>query len=135
MIHRKLIRHGTLALVTFATAACATHNSPWTRHDRLADLKSASADPARMCDVIVENATEIHLDAALSLEGREHSLGLLSPGQRAALGVSCHAGRIEAVASSSFGEMGGSGSRFRKVARLDVLEATHLRFTGADRIS
>jgi hypothetical protein len=88
-----------------------------------------------MCDVVVENATDISLDAVFNIGGRRRALGLLSPGQRAEFGVSCDVRKIEAQASSSLGEPGGAGSRFRKVARLEFLEPTHLRITWADQVS
>lgn len=135
MSRRSAILKSAVMFVTLASVGCASNGNPWVRHDHLADLKLASADPTRMCDVVVENATEMHLEAAFHIEGLEHDLGLMPPGQKARFGVSCHAGRIEAVAASSMGELGGHATTFRKVARLDVLKATHLRFTPADRVA
>jgi len=135
MSSRRDIVSTAAVLVTLALVGCASSGNPWGRHDHTADLKTASADPTRMCDVVVENATEMHLDAAVQIEGQEYSLGLLPPGQHSQFGVSCHAGRIEAYAASSMGALGGPASTFRKVARLDVLKATHLRFTQSDRVA
>lgn len=135
MIRSEPIRRGCLAVCTLVLTGCASQGNPWVRHERVASLRAAAADPARICDVIVENATDMYLDAFFDIEGRQRALGLLSPGQRTQFGVSCHIQKVEARASSSHGEAGGRASSFRKVARLDVFEPTRLRFTKADRVS
>jgi len=133
MRSRRIIRAAVLGAALLASAACATVD-PWARHDRATELRAAAADPARVCDVEVLNATDRVLDTSLVLESGEPTrLGLVSSGQSISYPVACSMRRVTAMGVSQ--EAGLSdGQRFRAAAPLDLLQATRVRLTQADEV-
>jgi hypothetical protein len=129
----RIIGAAVLGVALLASAACATAD-PWARHDRAAELHAAAADPTRVCDVEVLNATDRVLDTSLLLEAGEPTrLGLVSSGQSISYPVACSMRRVTAMGVSQ--DQGLSdGRRFRAAAPLDLLRATRVRLTQADEV-
>ena len=129
----RILLGATLSLATLLSAACAT-GDPWARHDRATLLRAAAADPDRVCDVEVMNATDRVLATSLVLQGGvPRDLGMVTAGQSIVFPVACTARRVTAMGVSQ--DLGMSAERtFRRAAPLDLLQATRVRLTQADEV-
>jgi hypothetical protein len=128
------MRSATLGLTALTLSACASAAGPWAVHDQTADLKAVTAQPDRVCPVVVQNGTERVLEAMVERSGEPMSLGLLAAGQSVSLGVVCADRRVHASAVVlDPGALDGSRV-LRASALLDVARETHLRFTEASNV-
>lgn len=127
-------RAATLMLLTLVLTACGgASSSPWSTHDATADLKARASDPAARCPVVFSNATDAMIEAGYLALGVESSIGLIPSGQSLQVSVACRQERIEAFAVSDRGIMD-EVVRYRKLARLNLAQVTHLDITAADRV-
>ena len=127
-------RSVVLGLVVLALAACAgASSSPWLSHDATADLKVRAGAPGADCPVVFSNATDNMIEAGFLAMGVESSIGLIPSGQSLTVAVACRQERIEAFAVSELGVMD-EVVRYRKLARLNLVQVTHLDITAADRV-
>lgn len=120
-------------ILSLFAGACASASSPWKTHDRTADVKARAADPAAQCPVVLANATDDLIEAGYVSLGVESVVGMIPVGHSLRLSVSCREGQIEAFAVSDGGLMD-DVVHYRKLARLDLAQVTHLDITQADRV-
>lgn len=126
-------RFATFTLLALVLTACTATSSPWRAHDATADLKMRSSDPTAECPVVFSNATDELIEAGYLTLGVESSVGLIPAGHSLWVAVLCKRERIEAFAVA---ERGASDRvvRYRKLARLNLAQVTHLDITAADRV-
>lgn len=130
----KLARFTTLSLLLLALGACAgASSSPWRSHDATADLKARAGAPGAVCPVVFSNATDAMIEAGFLALGVESSIGFIPSGQSLTVAVACRRERIEAFAVSELG-VKDEVVRYRKLARLNLVQVTHLDITAADRV-
>lgn len=133
---RTLVLGRVALLATFVvvgTAGCAATAGPWKAHDVTHDLKRNASDPMARCPVVFSNDTGALIEAGYFSQGVESSVGMIPSGHSLEVAVSCRDERIEAFAVADQGLVGGT-ARYRKAARLNLAQVTHLDITAADRV-
>ncbi len=127
------IRAAAALVVAASLSACAQAAGPWRAHDGTFDLKQKAADPSSICPVLFTNDTGDLIEAGYVSLGLESSVGMIPSGHSLEVAVSCRQERIEAFAVADQGVTGGM-VRYRKMARLNLAQVTHLDITAADRV-
>lgn len=127
------IRSAALMALVVSSGACAATAGPWHAHDGTFDLKRKASDPTSVCPVVFTNDTGALIEAGYMSLGAESSVGMIPSGHSLEVAVSCRQERIEAFAVSDQGLVGGT-VRYRKLARLNLAQVTHLDITAADRV-
>ena len=128
------IRAAAAIVVALSLSACAAVAGPWQAHDGTFDLKRKAADPSSVCPVLFTNDTGDLIEAGYVSLGIESSVGMIPSGHSLEVAVSCRQERIEAFAVADQGMAGGM-IHYRKMARLNLAQVTHLDITAADRIA
>ncbi|MEX2466659.1 MAG: hypothetical protein WD995_07090 [Gemmatimonadota bacterium] len=129
----RFARLAAFSLLALFLTACAGASSPWSAHDATADLKARASDPGAVCPVVFSNATDMMIEAGYLALGIESSVGLIPSGHSLEISVSCTQERIEAFAVAERGMLD-DVVRYRKLARLNLAQVTHLDITAADRV-
>lgn len=131
---RTLLPGRVALLVTLVAATgCAATAGPWKAHDVTHDLKRNASDPTARCPVVFSNDTGELIEAGYLSHGVESSVGMIPSGHSLEVAVSCRSERIEAFAVAEQGLVGGT-AMYRKEARLNLAQVTHLDITAADRV-
>ena len=127
------IRAAAAVAVAVSLSACTATAGPWQAHDGTFDLKRKAADASSVCPVVFTNDTGDLIEAGYVSLGIESSVGMIPSGHSLEVAVSCRQERIEAFAVADQGFTGGM-VRYRKMARLNLAQVTHLDITTADRV-
>jgi hypothetical protein len=122
-----------LATLVVGAAGCAATAGPWKAHDLTHDLKQNASDPTARCPVVFSNDTGALIEAGYLSQGIESTVGMIPSGHSLEVAVSCRNERIEAFAVADQG-LGGGMAMYRKAARLNLAQVTHLDITAADRV-